>query len=97
MLAPLRRPLGIGLHTWLLFERLAQHLVQAPHFFVIATLSRFDSALRQIVAQDVQRVDRMHAVAAAFGIAGLAVDSRQIVQRPAVKSGQFDEIITHYL
>jgi hypothetical protein len=32
MLAPLRRPFGVALHSRLLLERIAQHRVQAANF-----------------------------------------------------------------
>ena len=60
MLAPLGRPLGVALHPGLFVEGAAENRMQLAHRRVIAFLRRLDRLLRQVVAQDVLRIDRVH-------------------------------------
>ena len=80
MLAPLRRPLGIGFHSRLFFEWPGQHLMQPPHFREVPALRRFDGALRQVVAQDVQRVHSMHPLATPAGVIGFPRHAGQVIR-----------------
>ncbi|MNG08937.1 hypothetical protein D3C84_923290 [compost metagenome] len=71
--------------------------MQAPHFFIVTAFSSLDGALGQIIAQDVQRIDRVHALATAFGVVGFTGDAGQVIHGPAVEAGQVDKVIAHYL
>ncbi|MNV80140.1 hypothetical protein D3C71_1737290 [compost metagenome] len=68
--------------------------MQAPNLRVVATLRRIDSLLRQVVAQDVQRIDRVHPLATLFLIqlafAGNPVD---VKLAPGIEALDIDEVI----
>src|SRR5690606_4528792 len=93
MLAPVRWPLRVLLHAGLLVERTAQHFVQLANRRVVALFRCFNDLLRQVVAQNEFRVDRMHArpacgLVVAFPFAALAIGLG-----PAVEALQVDEIL----
>ena len=95
MLAPVRWTLGIGLHTGLLGEGLAEHLMQFAHRFVVALLGGVDGLLGQIVAQHIQRVDRVHAGAACgLGYRSCAGGAGAVVGGPLIEAGQIDKVVT---
>ena len=95
MLAPIRRALRVLFHTRLLLERLGKHLVQPPHFAVVAGLGGGDGVLCEVVAQDVQRVDRMHARASLFlCVFPVPANAGCVAFGPSVETGQVDKIIT---
>ncbi|MCY1183178.1 hypothetical protein D9M73_237820 [compost metagenome] len=71
--------------------------MQPSNFTVIPRLGRFDGFLRQVVAQHVQRVYRMHPLTAAFGIAGFTPTAGQVVCAPGIEAGQVDKVIAHCL
>nr|GFD01295.1 hypothetical protein [Tanacetum cinerariifolium] len=86
--------LCITVHAGLFFERRAQHLVQSADFAVVALLCGFDGALGEVVAQDVERVDGVHAGATVFlACSRFAGDAGLVGLGPGVEAGHVDEVV----
>lgn len=94
MFPPLRRPFCVVSHAGLFFEGVAQHGVQAAHFFIVAVFGGVDGFLCQIVAQDIERVDRVHAcLALLLGAIVFTGDPGLIVSGPGIEAFDVDKVI----
>lgn len=92
MLAPLRRAFGVALHASLFGKWLRQHVMQALHLAVVPGLRRIDGFLCQIVAQDIQRVDRVHAFTASIFILYVFTGNPgQVLRGSVVKALEVDK------
>ena len=89
-LVGLRRQ-DVPLKTLLRRERPGEHIVETPERLVVAFIGGGDRLLHQVVAGNVERIDRIHAGLPRPGGLRLQRQPRPPLLQPAIAGGRIDE------